>query len=59
MNCIIVDDEPVARKGMKSLVEQILGSCFLCNFFACNFSTQAADLPFQVSDAGLSGIIVD
>lgn len=23
MNCIIVDDEPVARKGMKSLVEQI------------------------------------
>ena len=22
MNCIIVDDEPVARKGMKSLVEQ-------------------------------------
>ncbi len=23
MNCIIVDDEPVARKGMKTLVEQI------------------------------------
>ena len=23
MNCIIVDDEPVARKGMKSLIEQV------------------------------------
>ena len=51
MNCIIVDDEPVARKGMKSLVEQIpqltlVGSCNYAIAASAYINEYTVDLIF-------------
>ena len=62
MNCIIVDDEPVARKGMKSLVEQIpqltlVGSFNNANAASAYINEYTVDLIFlDIQMPGITGI---
>lgn len=62
MKCIIVDDEPIARKGIKKLVDQIsqleLLDCFNSAEAASNFmKTSTVDLIFlDIQMPGITGI---
>ena len=62
MNCIIVDDEPVARKGMKSLIEQVsqleLAGSFNSAIAASAFMNEhTVDLIFlDIQMPGITGI---
>ena len=62
MNCIIVDDEPVARKGMKSLIEQVsqleLAGSFNSGIAASAFMNEhTVDLIFlDIQMPGITGI---
>lgn len=63
MNCIIVDDEPVARKGMKSLVEQIpqltlVGSFNNAIAASAYINEYTVDLIFlDIQMPGITGIV--
>ena len=65
MNCIIVDDEPVARKGMKSLVEQIpqltlVGSFNNAIAASAYINEYTVDLIFlDIQMPGITGIEFD
>ncbi len=62
MTCVVIDDEPLARKGMELLIEQIptleLKGCFSNAIEAGNFlATTAIDILFiDIQMPGLSGI---
>ena len=62
MNCIVVDDEPLAREGIKSLVaktkELKLLDCFSSANAACDFITaNAVDLVFlDIQMPGINGL---
>ncbi|RRD71664.1 LytR/AlgR family response regulator transcription factor [Tannerella forsythia] len=62
MKCIIVDDEPIARKGIKKLVDQIpqleLLECFNCAETASAYlQTTEVDLIFlDIQMPGINGI---
>lgn len=62
MKCIIVDDEPIARKGIKKLVDQIsqleLLECFNCAETASEYlQTAEVDLIFlDIQMPGINGI---
>ena len=62
MNCIIVDDEPVARKGMKCLIEQVsqleLAGSFNSAIAASAFMNEhTVDLIFlDIQMPGITGI---
>ena len=62
MNCIIVDDEPIARKGIERLVENIVSLELLGSFenaeVAANFIRKnTVDLCFlDIQMPGLNGI---
>lgn len=62
MRCIIVDDEPIARKGIKKLIDQIpqleLLECFNCAGTASEYlQTTSVDLIFlDIQMPGINGI---
>lgn len=62
MKCIIVDDEPIARKGMQKLTERVslleLIGCFNCAEAAAEFmKTNEVDLIFlDIQMQGITGI---